>query len=175
MRRHARLVDSVHEGCNARTWVHVMVDGAGVRIPAGTPLLTRVARQPARLAPDSDDYRHALDGDPLFFEVVHDALLFVAHNTVQFYTWSNERCCLPKGATRATLLDDAAPAKRLRLCAGDVLVFEEEFGPTTGQPGDADPLHRHAVRLTRVTPSAIKSFTDGRETARTVERPCAIR
>jgi hypothetical protein len=35
---------------------------------------------------------------------------------------------------------------------GDVLIFEEVIGPKTGNPADADPKHRQAVRLTTVTP-----------------------
>jgi hypothetical protein len=42
---------------------------------------------------------------------------------------------------------------RLHLKACDVLVFEEVTGPHTGNPADADPARRHAVRLTGVTPS----------------------
>ena len=51
-----------------------------------------------------------------------------------------------------------SPSKRERrrklehLRAGDVLILEEVIGPKTGNPADADPEHRHAVRLTRVTP-----------------------
>ncbi len=48
--------------------------------------------------------------------------------------------------------DGEAPAK-VHLQAGDVLIFEELMGPVTGQPGDADPRHRQAVRLTAVTAS----------------------
>jgi hypothetical protein len=33
-----------------------------------------------------------------------------------------------------------------------VLIFEEVLGPKTGAEADADPSHRHAVRLTNVTP-----------------------
>src|SRR5262249_39570304 len=36
------------------------------------------------------------------------------------------------------------------LAAGDVLIFEEIRGPRTGRVEDADPEHRHAVRLTWV-------------------------
>lgn len=43
---------------------------------------------------------------------------------------------------------DKAP--ELHLKPGDVLIFEEVIGPKTGNKGDADPAHRHAVRLTRV-------------------------
>ena len=71
-------------------------------------------------------------------------MLFEAHNEMKFYTWSEQRCCLPKGATSAEL-DGHFPD----LQKGDVLIFEEVLGPRTGQPGDADPAHRHAVRLTQ--------------------------
>jgi hypothetical protein len=43
--------------------------------------------------------------------------------------------------------------KPCKLEVGDVLIFEEIVGPRTGNDADADPHHRHAVRLTRVTPS----------------------
>ena len=39
---------------------------------------------------------------------------------------------------------------KLHLRPGDVLIFEEVIGPKTGTQADADPLHRHAVRLTHV-------------------------
>ena len=86
------------------------------------------------------------------FETMHDAVLFEPHNTMNFYTWGDEQCCLPKGATRATLKDD--PVKRLLLRKGDVLIFEEQLGPDTGLAADADPARRHAVRLTGVVPEA---------------------
>lgn len=44
-------------------------------------------------------------------------------------------------------------SRQLRLKAGDVLIFEEMFGPITGVQADADPTHRHVVRLTRVEPA----------------------
>lgn len=43
------------------------------------------------------------------------------------------------------------PARILSLKVGEVLIFEEVIGPGTGNPADADPRHRHAVRLTSVT------------------------
>jgi len=45
------------------------------------------------------------------------------------------------------------PKRQLHLQAGDVLIFEEVIGPHTGNAADADPARRHAVRLTRVTPT----------------------
>ena len=44
------------------------------------------------------------------------------------------------------------PSRTLSLSVGDVLIFEETLGPRSGLPADADPNHRHAVRLTSVRP-----------------------
>jgi len=58
-------------------------------------------------------------------------------------------CCLPRGATRATL-KEKMPA--LLLVTGDLLLLEETLSPTTGNAADLDPGHRHVVRLTNVVP-----------------------
>jgi hypothetical protein len=71
--------------------------------------------------------------------------IYAAQSEIQFYTWGDERCCLPIGSTRATLAGEG-----LHLAVGDVLIFEEVIGPGTGDPADADPTHRQAVRLTQV-------------------------
>jgi len=106
--------------------------------------------------------------------------LWAAHNEIYFYTSGNTRCCLERGSTSATLLDSWVPSdhdpqpgkdgeqhpkhqaeayrnppqlkhqRALKLKRGDVLIFEEVLGPITGLTADANPLHRHAVRLTRV-------------------------
>ena len=162
VRRHARLVDYfMHDGCNARTWLHVRLNPANA--PATGLRLRRIDPTGAR----TRFLTKCLDGGPVneadlprvltqyrpeVFEPLADAVLYRQHNEIKFYTWGDGRCCLPQGATRATLLDDAA--NRLRLRAGDVLIFEERVGPRTGQPADADPGHRQAVRLTRVEPAA---------------------
>ena len=87
-----------------------------------------------------------------------------------FYTWESRDCCLPKGATRATLRDDGPDASVLR--AGDVLIFEERKGPETGVKEDADPAHRHAVLLTRVHPEAqLHSLTKAGQNTRHLDLP----
>ena len=48
----------------------------------------------------------------------------------------------------------APPQRVLKLQVGDLLIFEEVLGPATGNPADADPTHRHAVRLTAVQASS---------------------
>ncbi|MET0357384.1 MAG: putative baseplate assembly protein [Cellvibrio sp.] len=42
---------------------------------------------------------------------------------------------------------------KLQLEACDILIFEEVKGPNTGHPGDANPQHRHAVRLVKAQKS----------------------
>jgi hypothetical protein len=134
IRRHARLLDyRMHDGCNARAWVQVCIadDVNGeVCIEKGTPLLSQ-----------------AVNEEPVVFETMHNATLYKAHNRILFYTWQDGQCCLPKGATRATLVNGNG---ELNLKIGDILVFKEERNPNTGRTEDADTSHRHAVRLTNV-------------------------
>jgi hypothetical protein len=156
VRRHTRLVDyALHEGLNARTWVTVWTSAdtpparaADLRFVTGVPELTATS---GRVVPAAD-----LDGVPasryLVFEPVADPddelRFWAAHSEIGFHTWGGAECCLPQGATSATLRATEPP---LRLGPGDVLILEEVKGADTGQPADADPTHRHAVRLTGVT------------------------
>ncbi len=159
LRRHARLLDyPMHDGVNARAWVCFEVDAGGdglVLRPEDdtgfrTRLLTKMP-EPTILDPavwETIRARHR----PEVFELLTGAALYEAHNAIALYPWSDEACCLPAGATRATLRDDETA--RLRLRAGDVLLLEEVRAPATGLEADADPSRRHAVRLTSVVPEA---------------------
>ncbi|MDQ3253699.1 MAG: putative baseplate assembly protein [Acidobacteriota bacterium] len=159
IRRHARLTDyAMHDGANARTWMHVEVSGGSLTLPNGTPLFTHVARAADVIEPGSNAHAEALAASPVVFETMHHAELHAAHNELQFYTWGEDECCLPRGATRATLV-----GRFEDLRADDVLIFKEMLGPQTGEAADADLTHRHAVRLTRVVESADPLFTDESE------------
>jgi hypothetical protein len=146
MRRHVRLVDYfVQDGCNARAWVYLQVSADTGPLQPGTQFYTRIPGQPTRLPNDPTILNQAQVG----FEPMSDSFtktLYVQHNEIQFYTWGNQRCCLTMGTTCATLNGNLS-----HLMEGDVLIFEEVLGPRTGQPEDADPTHRCAVRLTQVT------------------------
>lgn len=148
LRRHARLVDyRMHDGCNARVWLHVAAGAPEVDLAqSGTRFYTRIAEAPDRIAPGSAQDAQALRATPVIFEPLHSATLRDAHNEIAFHTWGDRRCCLPAGATRATLAGHFP-----NLATGDVLLFEEALGPLTGQAGDADPAHRHVVRLVAVS------------------------
>lgn len=146
LRRHARLLDyRMHDGCNARTWLQLEVTSAadGKVLPAGEVVLTKGGDGQAVLT-SAVALERALRERPVVFGTLHDVTLSSVHNAVQFHTWSDAQCCLPQGATRATLRNQPA----LSLKPGDWLLLEEVIGPKTGNPADADREHRQVVRLT---------------------------
>jgi len=223
VRRHARLVDyQMHEGCNARAWVCVRTSADTIEdlSPNRILFVTRLPGEPpgSPRALTFDQLQRFQPEQYQVFEPMDRSApirLHVAHNEIHFYTWGDLLCCLPQGATSASLRDrwdgfdeaDAEPApeadapktrgprqrkmsarqdapkadaaqpaktkgkrepaqeqksagsppaapeprRALRnLREGDVLIFEEIRGPVTGAQADADPVRRHAVRLTRV-------------------------
>ncbi|HEY2069694.1 MAG TPA: hypothetical protein VGG48_09095 [Rhizomicrobium sp.] len=218
VRRHARLVDyTMHEGCNARTFVTVATDTDAPLYPLQTWFCTSFPGAPDNRVLQPDDIAKAPLGSyevfaPLVADPTKPIQLYKAHTAISFYSWGNQSCCLAKGATSATLTDtwvapaqpDPPPApptppappvqidptrppiiaepivktaaiaapvavavavvnldsvtgeppnmvRALNLSVGDVLIFEEVIGPKTGNPADANPKHRQAVRLTKVT------------------------
>jgi hypothetical protein len=142
IRRHATLLDyRMHDGCNARVFVHVRAKGgAVVTLPEHTPLLTELAGREAVL--DTPAFEHALDERPEVFETMHALALRPEHDELPLYAWGERECCLPQGATRATL-DGHWPELR----EGDLVLLEEVIGPRTGESEDADPARRQVVRL----------------------------
>lgn len=180
LRRHARLVDYfIHEGCNARAFVFVETSSDLALDSDEVAFLTRFEDAPEYGTVVSPQHLQGLPADSYeVFEplIAAQVLLYQAHNRIRLYTWGDSECCLPRGATRATLLDEwlgvtpeeqpaptaqsaqkgaargAAPQRRLQLRVGDFLLFEEVIGPETGNPADADPTRRHVVRLTRADP-----------------------
>src|SRR5690606_26176767 len=95
------------EGQNARTFVHLAVDAdlhpvgpdfAPV-IPIGTPFATRIGYEDVLLSGTESLLRAQL----VFEALLPLEALFSAHNELPFYSWSDQNCCLPAGATSATL------------------------------------------------------------------------
>ncbi|WP_166298041.1 putative baseplate assembly protein [Bradyrhizobium sp. 2S1] len=165
VRRHVRLVDyRMHEGVNARAWVTVETDADLLGKPAdGFYFITGFPNVPASSGNvvRADDLAGIPQQRYEVFEplTAHPGQTFdfrAAHSRIRFYTWGDTECCLPQGATRATLLD--AKSRVLHLGCGDVLIFEEVIGPTTGNESDADKARRHAVRITRETPSVDRLY-----------------
>lgn len=167
VRRHVRLIDyPMHDGCNARALVTVEVTKRLTLLPGTFRFAAVDVRTPGLRAPETGTVVEERElavlaerGAVEVFEPVVDAEpaeLRPAHNTIRFWTWGDEVCALPKGAVSATLrdgwTDKKCTVRSLALAPGDLLVFEEVRGARSGTPGDADPAHRQAVRLTSVTP-----------------------
>ncbi|WP_128430116.1 putative baseplate assembly protein [Streptomyces cyaneus] len=170
VRRHVRLIDyAMHDGCTARAYVAVQTAGDHTLAPGTYRFASVDVRtldphdrpEPGTVIVEADLGDLDERGSVEVFEpvVTVDPLeLRVAHNAIGLWTWGGEVCTLPKGATSATLRDEWVDAetcreRQLDLKPGDLLVLEEVKGPRTGTPGDADPSHRQAVRLTSVTPA----------------------
>lgn len=207
VRRHVRLVDyRLHEGCNARAWLCVEVANDLPPIdPKDIYFVTRLEEAQGVLVEEAYLRQLPASRYEVFEPVTTEAIRFFKdHNRMAFYTWGDRECCLPKGATRATLVGkwmapeptgngvtcppktgpagtEAQPAEaegntgdtvpELHLKPGDVLVFEEVVDPesgfqfeeiidaetgelkdaVSGYRNDANPKHRHAVRLTGIT------------------------
>ena len=151
-RRHARLVDyTIGEGANARAWLQIQLKPSapsGVSIPAGTRCATVFpGAAPPFLNHESLAYQQAINAGAVFFETVAaSSPLSASLAEMPLYAWSDSRSCLPAGTTHATL-HRAYPD----LKPGMVLVLAEAKGPMTGEAADANPDHRQAVRLTKVT------------------------
>jgi hypothetical protein len=149
LRRHARLVDyTISEGCNARALVCVTVTPGtyDLPLPTGTRFYVQVPGLATAGASNSALAEQLAAGTQPVFTSMQDISLFFHHNEINFYTWGDTDCCLPAGATEATLEGTLSMLK-----AGHFLIFEEVLGPLTGQSEDADPAHRCAVLLTGVT------------------------
>lgn len=151
VRRHARLLDYfVHEGCNARAYICLEVlagsSADGATLPTHTVFLDRTSGDSTRLARAT----YASYGSvPVAFESLHALKLSSAKNKIQLYTWSDFDCCLPAGATRATILR----TPNLELHPGDLLAFYEAKNPVGGSSNGPDPSHRHVVRIKTVDPA----------------------
>lgn len=143
--RHARMLDyPMHQGAAARCWLVLTVDddvSAGFARRSGCP----PAGEPAPAMIAAGHQVRSSDGG-LVFHTLYPVTPAAARNAIDIYAWGQRRCCLPCGATAATLVGTAAG---LGLRAGDVLVLEEVYGETLGDLPDV--THRWPVRLTSAT------------------------
>lgn len=190
VRRHVRLIDyPMHEGCNSRTWVWLETDNDNLIKLKDIYFITKYLKN----APVSstvltvDDLINIPVNNYQVFEPVSDSTLesiqiYKAHNEIYLYTWGNRQCCLAKGATTGTLLDEWIPPasppvdpsdscdnnpkspptvqleRRLKLKPGDILIFEEVKNPKTGNLAGADITHRHVVRLVKVEQNVDEAY-----------------
>ena len=115
VRRHARLVDySMHEGCNARAWVCISTHTDWLLDPELAFFISGLAGGDAnsRFIGNDDLGKLPLDTYEVFevlrghgeLKSVKPIQLYRDHSEIHFYTWGDQDCCLPRGATSATLI-----------------------------------------------------------------------
>ena len=154
----------MHDGANARAWVTIGTEADQKTLSFAELAFAAVPGEIGGRSSGAIDWNE-LKSTPgaMIFEPVRLGTgdhfdIVAAHSVIQFYTWQRTECCLPAGSTRATLDDGSVGAKkddplRLRLKVDDILIFEETREAVTGSGADADPAHRHVVRLTAANPS----------------------
>jgi len=160
-KRHARLVDyRMHDGANARAFVHVRLRSPG---PSGAPVIATVnrggrfltrSRGVAPAGPETPLVAEARATGAQTFEAVAPAGLTSSHNRIAIHDMLGAVSEIAAGATSITVAD---PDRQIALAPGDFLLLEEvlEAVEVEGAPqpiGNAspDPLRRHVVRLTAV-------------------------
>jgi hypothetical protein len=149
--RHARLVDYIPgEATSARVFVKIDPEGVAdeITIPAATPLLVSRASTATVIA--APDYvRNLAESGPVF-ETVGTLKTWKWRTAIDFHTWSDDSCILPRGSCAATLVDRSGGVVGSGLAIGDFLLLSEVRSPATGEEADARPERRHVVRLTSI-------------------------
>lgn len=113
LRRHARLLDyRVHEGCNARVWMHLRVfNDSTLTDPRrlfflvaerGTGDASTGPLTAAQLVDLAVKFPNRQVFEPLESK---DIELHVSHNEIALYDWLGANPCLPKNSNKATLVD----------------------------------------------------------------------
>jgi Baseplate J-like protein len=152
VRRHARLVDYLmHEGCNARAWVFVeMLRQETVTLKKDEVAFITVHNS---ALPETDrmlnhDRLRSLNLQLEDFEVFEamgadEISLFEFHNEIKLYTWGDFECCLPRGATSATLADEYWPVEKppppQDECGDDDDPDQQSYGEKRHHPDDNNP------------------------------------
>ena len=124
VRRHARLIDyHLHEGCNARAWIHVamLADGDEPKpleiVPRDIFFTTGGPSTGKGVVSDFGSIKMAPPNEHLIFEPItfegadgeEKIVLRQHHNEIQFYSWGADEFTLKRGATSATLIDGWLP------------------------------------------------------------------
>jgi hypothetical protein len=151
VRRHLRLLDyHLHQGNNARAWVVAQVSAPIAVADLAFTTAPASGARPVALPPSE------VTSEVVYFAPVGSGLppdtLRPELNRLEFFTWGGTECYLPVGATAASFVHPGGGDRPL--APGDRLLIEEVAGPVTGDPADADPAHRHVVRVETAEPEA---------------------
>jgi len=168
VRRHARLVDyHMHEGCNARAWVCIETDTDLTDEHAFDPgkIFFTTAFKNTQLSVGTiltaDELQQIPGKQYEVFEPIatKSIQLRAAHSEIHFYTWGQRECCLLRGATSASLLDQwvfvDGPSDHDHGDHEDDHDEEDDHGRDHGKEKDKDKHgHRHGHDERNVMQSA---------------------
>jgi hypothetical protein len=146
VRRHARLVDyRMHEGCNARTWLTLETSATQDLDLKQIYFITPFPHAPQqRMLVDTDlenvpsSTYEAFQPQPIGGQS-ETITVYPEHNQISFYTWGDCECCLPVGATSATLVDSwvALPSN-----SGQTDPTSQPDTPSSGAPVEVQASRR---------------------------------
>ena len=174
IKRHARLLDYfIGEGSNARTWVCFEVKAnkeeevKGLVLKKSTKLLTgESAQNIKKITISEDDLKEIVyRPDTMIFETMHDINLYTFHSEMFFYTWGETDCCLPKGATHATLLREIKKSDNEDADSLDIYIFSWETILENEQDQQQDNLKNFMMRISSIfhDKDAISLFREDRD------------
>lgn len=155
VRRHVRLIDyRMHEGCNARAFVHLATNSNLSIDPADICFVTNlfpshsqgqaVVSAEILLAQEQTDFEIF---EPMGMNSIH---LISDHNEIHFYTWGDRECCLVNGATSATLMDEwvqGDSTQEQRVTSAEPRETSPEKQKTCPPPKDPGPDPKRKLRL----------------------------
>ena len=73
--------------------------------------------------------------------------LYAAHNRIEFHTWGDRECCLPRGATSATLRDEWIIDQEQEPETGDQEQETQQQAPPKEEPPGPPPQRRRKLAL----------------------------
>jgi Baseplate J-like protein len=158
IKRHVRLLDYfIDEGSNARMWVCFKIKPSNdedleghilkkfTKVLTGEP--TKDKKNSLSVWISGDELQEILSQQTtIVFETMHDVRLYASHNEMFFYTWGETDCCLPKGATHATLLRD----RKINgiIMSLDLYIFS--WGTVLTNKQDQNNLKNFIIRISSV-------------------------
>ncbi len=147
IRRHARLVDyTLHEGAAAQGWAVFRVTGGKLPIDPADVFFTVPVAGLSQSAVPLATYMAQAPAGLTGYELAGTAPIALdeARNAIGFHRWGQTGCCLPRGATRATLVDPGMPP----LPETDTPPVAEAARRSDGSPPPAPTSRSRAVVAT---------------------------
>lgn len=156
IRRLARLIDYyLDEGCNARVWVQLEIEGEGpLLLPRGSQLLTQTGERGAVLTSGSWAEDEALGSGTVVFETLFEERLDPSRGSFEIYTWGASELTLPAGSCSLALV-----GHHPWLVAGDVLLVAPTEAGRAASGGGGQVIRLEGAGELGVDPATGSAYT----------------